>query len=73
MDTLSAARARDGGLDGVGISMAHGYLFAQFFNPLLNHRDDRYGGDLAGRMRFAVEVLSAETVSGGSATRRTPT
>jgi 2,4-dienoyl-CoA reductase-like NADH-dependent reductase (Old Yellow Enzyme family) len=56
---VSAARARDGGLDGVEISMAHGYLFAQFFNPLLNRRDDRYGGDLAGRMRFAVEALRA--------------
>jgi 2,4-dienoyl-CoA reductase-like NADH-dependent reductase (Old Yellow Enzyme family) len=56
---LSAARARDGGLDGVEISMAHGYLVAQFFNPLLNHRDDAYGGDLAGRMRFAVEILRA--------------
>jgi 2,4-dienoyl-CoA reductase-like NADH-dependent reductase (Old Yellow Enzyme family) len=56
---LSAACARDGGLDGVEISMAHGYLFAQFFNPLLNHRDDRYGGHLPGRMRFAVEVLRA--------------
>jgi 2,4-dienoyl-CoA reductase-like NADH-dependent reductase (Old Yellow Enzyme family) len=53
---LSAARARDGGLDGVEVSMAHGYLVAQFFNPLLNHRDDAYGRD---RMRFAVEVLQA--------------
>jgi 2,4-dienoyl-CoA reductase-like NADH-dependent reductase (Old Yellow Enzyme family)/thioredoxin reductase len=56
---LSAARARDGGLDGVEISMAHGYLVAQFFNPQLNHRDDGYGGDLDGRTRFAVEVLRA--------------
>jgi 2,4-dienoyl-CoA reductase-like NADH-dependent reductase (Old Yellow Enzyme family) len=53
---LSAARARDGGLDGVEVSMAHGYLVAQFFNPLLNHRDDAYGSD---RMRFATEVLRA--------------
>src|SRR5262245_1900011 len=53
---LSAARARDGGLDGVEVSMAHGYLVAQFFNPLLNLRDDAYGED---RMRFAMEVLRA--------------
>jgi 2,4-dienoyl-CoA reductase-like NADH-dependent reductase (Old Yellow Enzyme family) len=53
---LSAARARDGGLDGVEISMAHGYLVAQFFNPLLNRRDDDYGRD---RTRFALEVLQA--------------
>ncbi len=39
--------------------MAHGYLVAQFFNPLLNHRDDGYGGALEGRMRFALEVLLA--------------
>jgi 2,4-dienoyl-CoA reductase-like NADH-dependent reductase (Old Yellow Enzyme family) len=55
----AAGHARDGGLDGVEISMAHGYLAAQFFNPATNRRVDGYGGDLDARMRFALEVLEA--------------
>jgi 2,4-dienoyl-CoA reductase-like NADH-dependent reductase (Old Yellow Enzyme family) len=53
----SATAARDGGLDGVEVSMAHGYLAAQFFNGRANVRDDEYGG--ASRMRFGLEVLEA--------------
>ncbi|HEU4975511.1 MAG TPA: FAD-dependent oxidoreductase [Baekduia sp.] len=55
----AAGNARDGGLDGVEVSMAHGYLAAQFFTPRLNQRDDDYNGDLDARLRFAVEVLEA--------------
>ena len=54
---VSARHAADGGLDGVEISMAHGYLPAQFFSALSNHRTDRYG--LSARTRFAIEVLTA--------------
>ena len=53
----SARHAADGGLDGVEVSMAHGYLPAQFFSALSNHRTDRYG--LTARTRFAIEVLAA--------------
>ncbi|HEY4827872.1 MAG TPA: FAD-dependent oxidoreductase [Solirubrobacteraceae bacterium] len=54
----AAARyAEEGGLDGVEVSMAHGYLPAQFFSALSNHRDDGYG--LSARTRFAVEVMAA--------------
>ena len=35
-----AAKARDGGVDGLEVSMSHGYLGAQFFSPMTNHRDD---------------------------------
>jgi 2,4-dienoyl-CoA reductase-like NADH-dependent reductase (Old Yellow Enzyme family)/thioredoxin reductase len=62
----AAANARAGGLDGVEVSMAHGYLAAQFFSPRSNHRDDAYGGDVAGRMRFGVEVLEAIRAEVGS-------
>ncbi|MEA2284927.1 MAG: hypothetical protein QOJ21_970 [Solirubrobacteraceae bacterium] len=55
----AAGHARDGGLDGVEISMAHGYLAGQFFNPAVNLRADGYGGELHARMRFALEVLEA--------------
>jgi hypothetical protein len=37
---VAARRAREGGLDGVEVSMAHGYLAAQFFAPASNRRGD---------------------------------
>jgi 2,4-dienoyl-CoA reductase-like NADH-dependent reductase (Old Yellow Enzyme family) len=55
----AGANARRGGLDGVEVSMAHGYLAPQFFSPRTNLRDDDYGGDLDARLRFAEEILEA--------------
>ncbi len=52
-------RCRDGGLDGAEISAAHGHLIDQFWSPSVNRRTDRYGGSLANRMRFGIEVLEA--------------
>ncbi|MEM7378385.1 MAG: FAD-dependent oxidoreductase, partial [Pseudomonadota bacterium] len=55
----AAARVRQGGLDGVEILAAFGFLPQAFLSPLTNHRTDHYGGSLENRMRFLVAVLRA--------------
>jgi 2,4-dienoyl-CoA reductase-like NADH-dependent reductase (Old Yellow Enzyme family)/thioredoxin reductase len=55
----AARRCRDGGLDGVELHAAHGYLFHQFLSPLYNKRSDEYGGSLENRMRLLRETLIA--------------
>ena len=55
----AAGRAKQAGCDAVQLHAAHGYLINQFLSPLSNQRQDGYGGDLAGRSRFLLEVVSA--------------
>ncbi|MBT9532161.1 MAG: NADH:flavin oxidoreductase, partial [Pseudomonas sp.] len=57
-----AQAARDAqsiGMDGVEIHGAHGYLVDQFFWEGSNQRTDGYGGSLANRSRFAIELIKA--------------
>ncbi|MBD3898054.1 NADH:flavin oxidoreductase [Halomonas sp. ML-15] len=54
-----AWRAREAGLDGVELHAANGYLFTQFLSSAINDRRDRYGGSLANRARFLLEVIHA--------------
>lgn len=53
----SAANAKACGFDGVAVLAAHGYLIDSFLWSETNRRNDGWGGDLAARTRFAVEVV----------------
>ena len=55
----AAARVQSAGADGVEIHMAHGYLINQFLSPIVNQRDDAYGGSRENRMKMALETLRA--------------
>jgi len=46
------------GFDVLELHLAHGYLLASFISPLTNRRTDEYGGSLANRMRFPLEIVS---------------
>jgi anthraniloyl-CoA monooxygenase len=47
------------GFDMAELHCAHGYLLASFISPLTNQRTDEYGGSLANRLRFPLEVFEA--------------
>jgi 2,4-dienoyl-CoA reductase-like NADH-dependent reductase (Old Yellow Enzyme family) len=55
----AARRALAAGYKIAEVHGAHGYLLHSFLSPLSNLRKDAYGGDLAGRMRLALEVTRA--------------
>ena len=53
----AARRAKDAGFDGCELMAAYNALIEQFWSPLTNRRDDRWGGGLENRMRFSAAVL----------------
>jgi len=56
---LATANAIAAGFNGVELHCTSGYLPAQFLSTGSNLRDDRYGGSVANRCRFALEALAA--------------
>ena len=55
----SAKRALRIGFDAIELHMSHGYLFHTFMSPLSNTRNDQFGGPLANRLKFPLEVARA--------------
>jgi anthraniloyl-CoA monooxygenase len=52
-------RAVAAGFDMIELHAAHGYLLSSFLTPLSNRRNDDYGGPLANRLRYPLEVFGA--------------
>ncbi|MCG3189807.1 MAG: NADPH dehydrogenase [Burkholderiaceae bacterium] len=55
----SARLAAEAGFDWLELHCAHGYLLSSFISPLTNRRSDAYGGTLANRLRYPLEVFAA--------------
>ncbi|WP_227677900.1 NADPH-dependent 2,4-dienoyl-CoA reductase [Psychrobacter sp. H8-1] len=61
----SARLAKQAGYDGVEVMGSEGYLLNQFLSRHVNKRDDKYGGDIHNRMKFAVDVVKAVRAAAG--------
>ncbi|MFL6004188.1 MAG: bifunctional salicylyl-CoA 5-hydroxylase/oxidoreductase [Nocardioides sp.] len=65
MDTIrdqfvdAARRGAEAGFDLLELHCAHGYLLSAFLSPVTNRRTDDYGGGVAGRLRYPLEVFAA--------------
>lgn len=57
---VSAKLAQMSGADGIEVHAVHeGYLLDNFTMAYFNHRDDEFGGDIMGRLRFPIAILKA--------------
>ncbi|HXH36746.1 MAG TPA: NADH:flavin oxidoreductase/NADH oxidase [Plantibacter sp.] len=55
----AAIRSVEAGFQVIELHAAHGYLLHQFLSPLVNHRDDTYGGSLENRARLLLQIVDA--------------
>ena len=55
----AAQRADKAGFEVIEIHAAHGFLIHEFLSPLINQREDEYGGNFENRIRFLLEVIAA--------------
>jgi NADPH2 dehydrogenase len=55
----AARRSLRIGFDLIELHIGHGYLLHEFLSPISNQRGDEYGGSIANRMRFPLEVFAA--------------
>ncbi len=60
---FAAACLDEARFDGVEIVASHGYLPSQFLNPLVNLRNDAYGGDFDKRLKFVRDIVCAVRLS----------
>lgn len=63
---IAASTAKAAGFTGVQIHAAHGYLISEFLNPLVNRREDDWGGSLENRARLLLRVVTAVRAKVGS-------
>ena len=54
----AALKLKSIGFDAVEIHMGHGYLLSQFLSPLTNKRKDSFGGNIANRSRFPLQLVT---------------
>lgn len=62
----TASVAKQTGFTGVQIHAAHGYLISEFLNPLVNRREDEWGGSLENRARLLMTVIREVRAQVGS-------
>jgi 2,4-dienoyl-CoA reductase-like NADH-dependent reductase (Old Yellow Enzyme family) len=55
--TYTAVKSKECGFHGVELHAAHGYLLSQFLNPVVNRREDKWGGSLENRSRIIFQII----------------